>query len=90
MCHLKVGHLRHNCSATRAFLSGRADIDGSGTTDIIYLHAGGPKLHFNQSGNSFSAPQQLNSLPVGDRHRQVRVADILGRGPARLVLTAGS
>jgi len=54
------------------------------------LHAGGPKLHFNQSGNSFSAPQQLNSLPVGDRHRQVRVADILGRGPARLVLTAGS
>src|SRR5262249_21337260 len=28
-----------------------ADIDGSGTTDIIYLHRDGVRLYFNQSGN---------------------------------------
>ena len=32
-----------------------ADIDGSGTTDIIYLHRDGVRLYFNQSGNSWSA-----------------------------------
>jgi hypothetical protein len=29
-----------------------ADIDGSGTTDIIYLHRDGVRLYFNQSGNA--------------------------------------
>jgi hypothetical protein len=29
-----------------------ADIDGTGTTDIIYLHRDGVRLYFNQSGNS--------------------------------------
>ena len=32
-----------------------ADIDGTGTTDIIYLHRDGVRLYFNQSGNSWSA-----------------------------------
>jgi len=31
-----------------------ADIDGSGTTDIIYLHCDGPRLCFNPSGNGMS------------------------------------
>jgi hypothetical protein len=35
-----------------------ADIDGSGTTDIIYLHRDGVRLYFNQSGNSWSEPQR--------------------------------
>ena len=30
-----------------------ADIDGSGTTDIIYLSHDGIHLYFNLSGNSF-------------------------------------
>jgi hypothetical protein len=32
-----------------------ADIDGSGTTDIIYLARDGVQVYFNQSGNSWSA-----------------------------------
>jgi hypothetical protein len=31
-----------------------ADIDGSGTTDIIYLHRDGVRLYFNQSGKRVS------------------------------------
>src|SRR5262249_60967203 len=40
-----------------------ADIDGSGTTDIIYLHRDGVQLYFNQSGNSWSQPQTLKVFP---------------------------
>jgi hypothetical protein len=43
-----------------------ADIDGSGTTDIIYLHPDGVRLYFNQSGNSWSLPQLLKIFPRVD------------------------
>jgi hypothetical protein len=33
-----------------------ADIDSSGTADIIYLHRDGVRLYFNQSGNGWGAP----------------------------------
>ena len=36
-----------------------ADIDGSGTTDIIYLHRDGARLYLNQSGNGWSEPREL-------------------------------
>ena len=55
-----------------------ADIDGSGTTDIIYLHRDGVRLYFNQSGNSWSAPQQSDRLPARGRPGQHRA-----RRPAR-------
>ena len=31
-----------------------ADVDGSGTADLVYLHADGTRLYFNQSGNGFA------------------------------------
>jgi hypothetical protein len=40
-----------------------ADIDGSGTTDIVYLHREGVRLYFNQSGNGWSQPQTLKVFP---------------------------
>src|SRR5262249_10778108 len=43
-----------------------ADIDGSGTTDIIYLHRDGVRLYFNQSGNSWSQARLLNVFPRVD------------------------
>ena len=33
-----------------------ADVDGSGTADLIYLHPDGTRLYLNQSGNGFSEP----------------------------------
>ena len=62
-----------------------ADIDGSGTTDIIYLHADGPRIYFNQSGNSWSPPQSLPGFPRIDNLASVQALDLLGNGTACLV-----
>jgi RHS repeat-associated protein len=62
-----------------------ADIDGSGVTDIVYLHADGPRLYFNQSGNSWSAPRVLESFPRADSLSGVTAVDLLGNGTACLV-----
>ncbi|MBL5950222.1 virulence protein [Enterobacter asburiae] len=65
-----------------------ADIDGSGTTDIIYVQKNSIQIYFNKSGNYFSAPQEL-ALPEGvyfDNTCQLNIADIHGLGVATLVL----
>ena len=62
-----------------------ADIDGSGTTDIIYLHRDGVRLYFNQSGNGWSAPQVLSVCPRVDDVTSIIPTDLLGNGTACLV-----
>ncbi|MCU0643565.1 MAG: toxin, partial [bacterium] len=62
-----------------------ADIDGSGTTDIIYLAGDSVRFWFNQSGNSWSETQYLNTLPQIDNLSSVMVIDLLGNGTACIV-----
>lgn len=62
-----------------------ADIDGSGTNDIIYLHHKGVRLYFNQSGNRLSEPFRLTRFPHVDNISSVITADLLGNGTACLV-----
>jgi RHS repeat-associated protein len=62
-----------------------ADIDGSGTTDIIYLHRDGVCLYFNQSGNSWSQPQMLKVFVRIDDFVNIAPTDLLGNGTACLV-----
>lgn len=62
-----------------------ADIDGSGTTDIIYLHRDGVRLYFNQSGNSWSKPHVLRAFPRVDDVVSITPVDLLGNGTACLV-----
>jgi len=62
-----------------------ADIDGSGTTDIIYLHRDGVRLYFNQSGNSWSQPRALDVFPRIDDLTTIVPVDLLGNGTACLV-----
>jgi RHS repeat-associated protein len=62
-----------------------ADIDGSGTTDIIYLHRDGVRLYFNRSGNSLSEPRILQAFPRLDQFSNVMTADLLGNGTACLM-----
>ncbi|MGB3201531.1 MAG: toxin TcdB middle/C-terminal domain-containing protein, partial [Nodosilinea sp.] len=62
-----------------------ADIDGSGTTDILYLSGKGVQVYFNQSGNNWSAQQLLPSFPAIDSVASVTVLDLLGNGTACLV-----
>ncbi|KAH7244003.1 insecticidal toxin complex protein [Fusarium solani] len=64
-----------------------ADIDGTGTTDIIYFgsgDAGGVAAYYNESGNSFSTPLAINSLPAvsNDNMQDIQIADVLGTGTA--------
>ncbi|WP_409071735.1 SpvB/TcaC N-terminal domain-containing protein [Burkholderia ubonensis] len=62
-----------------------ADIDGSGTNDIIYLHRDGVRLYFNQSGNRLSEARRLIQFPRIDNVASVMTADLLGNGTACLV-----
>lgn len=62
-----------------------ADIDGTGTTDIIYLHRDGVRLYFNRSGNSWSEPQRLKVYPHVDDLVSIVPIDLLGNGTACLV-----
>lgn len=62
-----------------------ADMDGSGTTDLIYL--GTKKLSYwnNQSGNSFSLEKEIAHFPRTNNMSAVNVIDLFGKGTACLV-----
>ena len=62
-----------------------ADLDGSGVTDIVYLHPLQPVIYFNQSGNSWSDEKTLPQFPRVDNLSKVQVVDLLGTGTACLV-----
>ena len=62
-----------------------ADIDGSGTTDIIYLGRDGVHIYYNQSGNSWSDAVILENFPQIDNLSAVQALDLLGNGTACLV-----
>ena len=61
------------------------DIDGSGSTDLIYLHAEGVRLYFNQAGNGWSEAVPLKVFPPIHNAAQVTTVDLLGNGTACLV-----
>jgi RHS repeat-associated protein len=62
-----------------------ADIDGSGTTDLIYMHQEGVRLYFNQAGNGWSEAVPLKVFPPIHSAAQVTTVDLLGNGTACLV-----
>ena len=62
-----------------------ADIDGSGTNDIIYLHPDGVRLYFNRAGNGWTRARKLRFVPPIDDLASVRTVDLLGNGTACLV-----
>jgi RHS repeat-associated protein len=66
-----------------------ADIDGTGTADLVYLHRDGVQLYFNQSGNSWSPVRRLNVFPRIDDLVHITLLDLLGNGTACLVWSSG-
>ncbi len=62
-----------------------ADIDGSGTTDIIYLGRSRADVYRNLCGNGWSAPETLTAFPDADDLSAVLALDLLGSGTACLV-----
>ncbi len=61
------------------------DIDGSGTTDIVYLGADGVDLYFNVSGNRLAPRRRLGNLPPIETESSVDLIDLFGTGTACLV-----
>jgi len=61
-----------------------ADTDGSGTSDILYLGAHRLDVYLNQSGNRWSSPRALRTIPTSDL-TSISVTDFLGRGTACVV-----
>lgn len=63
-----------------------ADIDGSGTTDIIYLGKNIFSCWKNLSGNRFSTtPFEINHFPEIHNQARITVTDLLGNGVACIV-----
>jgi hypothetical protein len=62
-----------------------ADIDGSGTTDILYLGHDRLSIWSNQAGNSWSEPRRVSGIPPIDNLATVTVVDLFGNGTACLV-----
>ena len=62
-----------------------ADIDGTGTADLLYVGADGVTAWFNQSGNGWSSPTVVAVYPTADELSTVRAIDFLGTGTACLV-----
>jgi RHS repeat-associated protein len=65
-----------------------ADIDGSGTTDLLYLAENEIHVYLNQAGNSWSERKQIRGLP-SPGSQSVAVMDFLGRGTACVVWSSG-
>ncbi|MFT3771558.1 MAG: SpvB/TcaC N-terminal domain-containing protein [Minicystis sp.] len=62
-----------------------ADVDGSGTTDILYIHREGVRFHANQAGNTFAAPVTLARFPDHSDLSTITAVDLLGTGTACLL-----
>lgn len=63
-----------------------ADIDGSGTTDIIYLGKNKFTYWMNLSGNSFhTVTFEIGSFPEIHSQAKISVVDLLGRGVSCIV-----
>jgi RHS repeat-associated protein len=67
-----------------------ADVDGTGTTDMLYLGppgSGGTRIYLNQFGNTWSAAIPLPTFPTfgGASLTDVQIVDVLGNGTACLV-----
>ncbi|KAI5794252.1 hypothetical protein DFH27DRAFT_627226 [Peziza echinospora] len=65
-----------------------ADVDGSGTTDVLYLPpTGGAVVYRNLSGNAWSDGVFLPQFPGVDSLSRVSTVDLLGKGTSCLCWT---
>lgn len=63
-----------------------ADIDGSGTIDVIYLSRNEFRVWMNLSGNSWTiTPQIITGVPEVSNTSDVQILDLLGTGTACIV-----
>ncbi|MBX2968267.1 MAG: hypothetical protein KF803_02765 [Cyclobacteriaceae bacterium] len=61
------------------------DLDGTGTTDILYIGNGEIRYWFNASGNKFIYGGRITNLPYIDNLSSAIILDLLGQGTPCLV-----
>lgn len=67
-----------------------ADIDGSGTSDIIYLGKNKFSCWMNLNGNAFDKiPFEIEDFPEINNQSNITVTDLLGNGVACIVWSSG-
>lgn len=64
-----------------------ADIDGSGTVDLVYISSNQLTVYINQSGNQFAAPVHLALPETYSPIDHVGFGDVLGNGTTCLLFT---
>lgn len=62
-----------------------ADVDGSGTTDVLYVGDDAVQVWLNASGNAWHEGRPVTGLPHLTDPARVQVADLLGKGTPCLV-----
>ncbi|MEV7099476.1 SpvB/TcaC N-terminal domain-containing protein [Amycolatopsis sp. NPDC051045] len=67
-----------------------ADLDGTGTADLLYLGDRGITRYTNRSGTSWAAPERLPIAPPVGPLDELRVLDVLGAGTPCLLWTTSS
>ncbi len=77
-------HLGEDFDPSRILL---ADVDGSGTTDILYVYSDRVDVYLNCSGNSFAEPVSIRLPEPYSSIDSVQVADITGSGTACLLFS---
>jgi len=65
-----------------------ADVDGTGTADLVYFGSATTSIFFNQSGNSWTSAYDLSQFPPVDDTATADVLDLLGTGTSCLVWTS--
>ena len=67
-----------------------ADIDGSGTADVLYLEGPSTRFWINRAGNFWSSAHSIAHTPPTDRMAQAGMVDLLGNGTNCLVWSSKS
>ena len=70
-------HFGHDFDPRRLFF---ADLDGSGTADMIYVEANQVRFWFNRSGNAWSETFTIYGTPAFHDYAAITPADMLGNG----------
>jgi len=72
----------HNFDASKLRLY---DLNGTGTSDLIYLGNGEIRYWYNASGNQFLEGEVISNLPYMDNLSRAQIFDFLGNGTPCLV-----
>lgn len=78
----KPPRIGHAYDPRRLFL---ADLDGSGTADLVYVDFDRVRFWFNQSGNGWSDEQVIEGTPYVSNLTALQFVDILGTGTTALL-----